>query len=142
MDRKISARIWANEKKQGKTKAMSVVDAFGPRDAEIFAKKMIERESRGLGDQMNAMDRVAERCGVTARQLRRFLSGEVKRPDWGLIHGIRVGWLGLWEEQIRKMQAELEIQKARFGSDHFQDLDAEAQALAAKIQARKERLRT
>lgn len=142
MDRKISARFRANVTQQGKTKAMSAVDAFGPKDAEVFARKMIQKESKGLGDQMNAMERVAGRCGVTARQLRRFLAGEIKRPDWDLIQGIRIGWIGLWEEQIRKLQTELDIQKARFGSDYFQDLDAEAQALAAKIQSRKERLRT
>lgn len=142
MNRKTYARNWAIEKQEGKTKAMSVVDAFDPSEAELFVRKMIEKESRGNGDQMNALDRVAARCGVTARQLRRFLSGEIKRPDWGFIQGIRIGWIGLWEEQIRRMQADLEIQKARFGSDHFQDLDAEAQALAAKIQARKERIRS
>ena len=139
MFRKSSDRISDNDNQQGKTKAMFAVEAFGPKDADQMARKMLERESRGYGDQLNAYQKVAERCGVTARQLRRFLSGEIKRPDFDLIQGIRVGWINLWEEQIRKMQADLDIQKARFGSDHFTDLEADVQALASKIETAKAR---
>lgn len=120
----------------------TVSTTFGPAEAKQFASKMLERESRGNGDQMNAYERVAARCGVTARQLRRFLANDIKSPGWGLIQGIRVGWIGLWEEEIKRLQHELEIQKRKFGSDHFEDLDAEAQALAEKIRARKERFTT
>jgi hypothetical protein len=119
---------------------MLAVNAFDPKEATVFARKMLEEESRGNGDQMNAYERVAKRCGVTARQLRRFLSGEIKKPAWDFVQGIRLGWVGLMEEKIKRMQHDLEIQKRKFGSDHFEDLDAQAQALAQEIRARKEKL--
>ncbi len=115
-------------------KAMFAVDVFSPQDADEMARRMIERESRGYGDQMNAYEKVAERCGMSARQLRRFLSGEIKNPGFRLLEGIRTGWIGLWQAEIKKLQRELDAQKARFGSDHFVDLEAEAQALAQKLE--------
>lgn len=120
---------------------MYAVDVFTPKEADALARKMVERESRGHGDQANAYDAVAGRCGLSARQLKRFLAGEIKKPWFDLLHGIRVGWINLWEEEIQKMQRELEAQKDRFGGDHFRDLEAEVQALAAKVQAQKERLK-
>ncbi|ASY62490.1 hypothetical protein SJ05684_c10320 [Sinorhizobium sojae CCBAU 05684] len=103
---------------------------------------MLKKESSGNGDQMNAYERVAARCGMTARQLRRFLSGEIKEPAWGFIHGIRIGWFGLWEEEVRKMQHEMDIYRKRFASDRFQDLKAQIEALAAEAQALSDELQT
>lgn len=137
MDRKISARISGNDNEVGKTKAMFVVDAFGPEEAAMSARRMIEKESRGAGDQMNAMERVAARCGLSARQLRRFMAGDRKEPGWRLIHGIRVGWFSFLEEEFRKVQHDLAIAKRKYGGDHFEDFDTEVQALDQKIQAAK-----
>jgi transcriptional regulator with XRE-family HTH domain len=142
MHRKSSDRISAKTNKQGELKAMFAVDVFSPTEADAMARKMIERESRGYGDQMNAYEKVAERCGFTARQLRRFLQGEIKNPGFGLLHGIRIGFLSLWEEEVKKMQQEIDALKARVGdSDHVRGVETEAQALAHKIQAIKEQLR-
>lgn len=138
MVRKISDRfLQSGINNKGNSEAMFGVNAFDPEEATMFVRKMLEEESRGNGDQMNAYERVARRCGVTARQLRRFLSGEIKNPSWGFIEGIRVGLVGLLEEKIRKMQHDLEIQKRKHGTADFQDLDAAIQDLAQKIDARK-----
>jgi len=134
MDRETSDRISVKSTNQGKMKAMFAVDVFTPQDADEMARRMIERESRGYGDQMNAYEKVAERCGMSARQLRRFLSGEIKNPGFRLLEGIRTGWIGLWQAEIKRLQRELDAQKARFGSDHFIDLEAEAEALAQKLE--------
>lgn len=115
-------------------KAMFAVDVFRPQDADEMARRMIERESRGYGDQLNAYDKVAVRCGISARQLRRFLSGDIKNPGFRLLDGIRVGWIALWQAEIKKLQRELDTQKTRFGSEHFRDLEAEVQTLAQKIE--------
>ncbi|NTF67944.1 hypothetical protein [Rhizobium rhizogenes] len=132
--RKSSDRFSAKEDQQGRMKAMYAVDVFRPQDADEMARRMIERESRGYGDQMNAYEKVADRCGMSARQLRRFLSGEIKNPGFRLLEGIRVGWIGLWQAEIKRLQRELDTQKARFGSEHFVDIEAEAEALAQRLE--------
>lgn len=136
MKRKISDRISANDNSAG-NEEMSAAEAFGPMDATVCAREMIERESRGSGDQMNAYERVASRCGLTARQLRRFLSGDRKEPGWTLINGIRTGWVTFWEDEFAQVKHKLEIAKRTYGSDHFEDFDAQVQALDTKIQAAK-----
>ncbi|MBX5238661.1 hypothetical protein [Rhizobium sp. NLR22b] len=142
MNRKIPDRILATINNQGKSKAMLVsVDAFGPREADHFARKMIQAESRGSGDQMNAMERVATRCGLTARQLRRFLQGEVKSPGWDLVNGILAGWFSLWEEKIRAMQDEVKAVRERCTGDSHEDLMAEVAALESDIAALAARVR-
>lgn len=138
MVRKISDRILSSKiNDQGKSEAMSAVSAFGPKEATMFARKMIETESRGNGDHMNAMERVAKRCGVTARQLRRFLAGEIKRPGWDLIQGIHVGFFGLMESKVKALQHEIEVCKRQYGSTHFEDLEDQTDALVAEVQTRK-----
>ncbi|ANL84638.1 hypothetical protein [Rhizobium phaseoli] len=142
MNREISDRILSTINHQGKSKAMLVsVDAFGPKEADLFARKMIEAESRGSGDQMNAMERVASRCGLTARQLRRFLQGEIKSPGWGLVNGILAGWISLWDEKIRVMQAEVKAVRERCKGDRREDLMAEVAALDSEIEALAARVR-
>jgi transcriptional regulator with XRE-family HTH domain len=133
MNRKSSDRFSAKTIEQGKT-TMFAVEVFSPQDADQMARKMIEKVSRGNGDQMNAYEKVAERCGMSARQLRRFLSGEIKNPGFRLMEGIRVGWIRLWMAEVNKLQRELEEQKARFGSEHFMDLEAEIQTLDQKLE--------
>lgn len=138
MVRKISDRLLSNGiNNKGSSKAMSSLSAFGPKEAAMFAQKMIETESRGNGDQMNAMERVAKRCGVTSRQLRRFLAGDIKRPGWDLIQGIHVGFFGLLESKVKALQHEIEVCKTRYGSAHFEDLDDQTEALVAEVETRK-----
>lgn len=114
---------------------MYAVNVFSPRDAAEMARRMIEKESRGNGDQMNAYDKVAERCGMSARQLRRFLQGELKDPGYRLLNGILNGWASLWRSEISKMQRELDAHKARYGSGHISDIEAEAKALVDRFEA-------
>ncbi|MDO9417003.1 hypothetical protein [Pararhizobium sp.] len=117
---------------------MSSVEAFSPDLAAAYARKMIERESRGNGDQLNAMERVGRRCGLTARSLRRLVNGETKDPSISVFGRVRAAYLDHCARQIAELQNEIETEKLRFGNDHFQDLAAEAEALATKIRSAKE----
>lgn len=134
MNRESSDRI-SVKPNQGKTKAMSAVNVFSPDDADKAARLMIERESRGYGDQMNAYIQVARRCGLSARQLRRFLAGELKDPGFRLLEGIRTGWLNLWRSEIKKLEQELKAHEEEYGSEHVVDIKAEAEALAQRLEA-------
>lgn len=127
---------------ENKAKAMRTIDAFSPEIAAVYARKMVERESRGNGDQMNALERVGRKCGLTARHLRRIVNGETKDPGITVFGRIRAAYLDLCARQIAELQHEIEIEKARFSDDNLADLEAEAQALAARIeQARKRKER-
>lgn len=117
---------------------MSSVDAFSPEITAVYARKMVERESRGNGDQMNALERVGRRCGMTTRSLRRLINGETKDPGLSVFSRVRAAYLDYCAWQIAELQHELEIEKARTGVDEtFADLAAEAALLAAKIERAK-----
>jgi hypothetical protein len=137
---KTSDRFLANDNSSRKEKAMSAVTAISPDLAAAYARKMIERETRGNGDQMNAMERVGHRCGLSARALRRLLSGETKDPGVSVFARIRTAYLRYCETQIAELALEIAADKARYGDEPFEDLGAEVQALAEKIKAAKERI--
>lgn len=124
-------------KSENKAKTMSSVDALSPDLAAKYARKMVERESRGNGDQMNALERVGRHCGMTARSLRRLLNGETRDPGIAVFGRIRAAYLDLCQRQITELQHEIEIEKARFGDASFEDLDREVEALAQKVRQAK-----
>ncbi len=137
--RKTSDRFLSNTNNDtGKT--MSSVPVLGPDLPATFVRKMIEMESRGNGDQLNAMERVGREVGMSSRQLRRLVSGETD-PSVKLFARIHKAYLEMCSRMAASLLHQIEIEKARFGSEHFEDLGAEAQVLAAKIEARKERIR-
>ncbi|MGB3814013.1 MAG: hypothetical protein WA950_12380 [Shinella sp.] len=114
---------------------MSTVDAFTPEMTAAYARKMVERESRGNGDQLNALERVGRRCGMTARSLRRLINGETKDPGVSVFSRVRSAYLDFCARQIAELQHEIEVEKARIGGDDtFADLAAEAEVLAAKVE--------
>lgn len=114
---------------------MSTVDAFTPEMTAAYARKMVERESRGNGGQLNAMDRVGRRCGMTARSLRRLINGETKDPGVSVFARVRAAYLDYCARQIAELQHEIEVEKARIGGNEtFEDLAAEAEVLAAKVE--------
>ena len=112
---------------------MSTIDIPGG-----YVRRMVELESKGNGDQLNALDRVARRIGLKARAARRIMNGE--RQDIGLtlfdrIHG---AYLDLCESQIRKLENEIAIERAACGDhDDLENLADEALALRNKIQKAK-----
>lgn len=121
---------------------MSTVDAFTPEMTAAYARKMVERESRGNGDQLNAMDRVGRRCGMTARSLRRLINGETKDPGVSVFARVRAAYLDYCARQIAELQHEIEVEKARIGGNEtFDDLAAEAEVLAAKVEKAKRGVR-
>lgn len=122
-------------KSENKANTMSSVPPFSPDLAAVYARKMVERESRGNGDQMNALERVGRRCGMTARSLRRLLNGETRDPGIAVFGRIRAAYLDLCARQIAALQHELEIEKARNADASLEDIGREVEALMDKVQA-------
>lgn len=110
--------------------------------SSAYVRRMIELESRGNGDQLNALERVTRRLGLkNARATRRLMNGERADVGGNLLVRIRAAYLDLCETQIRKLQDEIRAERAAFGDHHdLQNLDEEALALADRVKAARERL--
>lgn len=119
---------------------MSAVDAFGPNVAGKYVREMVEIESRGHGDQMNALDRIGRQCGVSPRALRRLLSGETKDPSFSVVARLHSAYVKLCERQIARLDHQLHEAKARFGDAPFEGIEAKVAALGEELRREKERL--
>ena len=123
------------------TKTMSSAQAFGAEDAAMYAKRMLERESRGWGDQSNALDKIGRKCGMSSRSLRRLLNGERKDGGARVFHGVRSAYLDHCSRLIAGLQAELDADQRKYGDAALADLENEVQALVAKLEKERERLK-
>lgn len=103
-----------------------------------YVRRMIEHETRGWGDQHNALSRLEARYGLPFWSLRNLKSGRAKTVEAGLFSRIRAAYIDLCERQVTKLQHEISIEKALNEDDALEDLDREARALAARIAAKKE----
>ncbi len=135
MTRQTSDHFLATENNKRQEKAMNIADAFSPGLAADYARKMVEMETRGNGDHLNALERTGRRIGVSSRSLRRLINGETKDPGIALFGRIWGAYHDYCMKQIQHLQHELEIGKSRFGDAHFEDLDGKIQALAEEVKA-------
>jgi len=101
---------------------------------------MVQRESRGPGDIENAMQRLETRYGLPFWTLWHLRKGRAKTCDTSLFARIRGAYLDMCQQQVGSLLHEIQIEAA-IGDDTLEDLEAEARALAAKIRARKARLK-
>jgi hypothetical protein len=99
-----------------------------------YVRRMIEKETRGWGDQNNALHRLGNRYGLPFWSLHNIRIGRAKTVEAGLFDRIRAAYLDLCERQVRQLQHEIEIEKAKGGGDaSFEDLAREAEELAARV---------
>ena len=102
-----------------------------------YVRRMVEKETRGWGDQNHALQRIGDRYGLPFWSLNNLKSGRAKTVEAGLFNRIRSAYLDLCERQVRQLQHEIEIEKAKGGDASFGDLAREAEALAARVAERK-----
>jgi hypothetical protein len=111
---------------------MSAVEAAG-----TYARRLVERETRGWGDQAEAGRRIEARYGIPFNSLEHLRTGRAKTVEAGLFQRIRAAYLDLCERQVARLQHEIAIEKALNEDDSIQDLEREAAALAKRIAAKK-----
>lgn len=111
---------------------MSSTDVAGD-----YVRWMIEHETRGWGDQSNALSRLEARYGLPFWSLLNLKSGRAKTVEAGLYGRIRAAYLDLCERQVAKLQHEIAIEKALTEDDTLEDLEREARRLAARIAEKK-----
>ena len=132
---------------QSRAKRMSAVpDAYTPELAALYAQKMVQRRTKGWGDDTNAVDEVAGWCGMSGRALKRLMNGERKivgLDTYGRIHRAYVNYC---LRMIRQLKHEVQITEEVHGlaavADIFDEVAAlEARAEAALTVAKGERIR-
>ena len=105
--------------------------------ATFYASRIVENMADGEGDLPNAIRRAAKRYGFTPSHVERARKGRLKTMDVSLYSRWRTAYLEFLEEQVKKFQHELAIERA---TGEFDDVDLfadEAAALVAKIGAAK-----
>jgi hypothetical protein len=103
-----------------------------------YVRRMVEKETRGWGDQSNALYRLETRYGLPFWTLENLRTGRAKTVEAGLFSRIRRAYLDLCERQVRQLQHEIELEKARGEDDDLFDLEREAARLAALVAQKKQ----
>lgn len=105
--------------------------------ATVYVRRMIESETRGWGDNDNAVSRLGARYGLPYWTLNNLRTGRAKTVEAGVFARIREAYIDLCERQVAKLQHEIAIEKALGNDEHLESLEVEASALAAKIKAKR-----
>lgn len=106
-----------------------------------YVRRMVEYETRGWGDQDNALDRLEVRYALPRWTLNNLRMGRAKSVEAGVFARIRAAYLDLCERQVAKLQHEIAIEKVLNEDDTFEDFEREAAALAARVAAAKKAAR-
>lgn len=120
-------------------KAMYSVDAIGPNRAKDYAKKLFELRCRGWGDEDSTLKDVSTWSGLSPRSFKRLMTGETKDPSVRMFAGVRAAYLNYCHKLVSRLQHEIEIEKEIHGDVAFEDIGAEVDLLARKIEAAKRR---
>lgn len=105
--------------------------------ASGYVRRMVASETRGWGDQDNALARLEAKYGLPFWTLQNLRTGRAKTVEAGLFARIRGAYLDLCERQVEKLKHEIAIERALYEDDTIADLEREASRLAARIQAKK-----
>lgn len=126
----------ATTKTEAKAK-MSVVDAFSPEEAMLFAQKMFERRCTGWGDETDALDEVSRWCGMSPRSFKRLMKGDFK--DFGLrpYRRVRAAFINFNLRLVAQLQNEVKEIEEAHGHVPVADIAASLEALEAEMRAAK-----
>lgn len=106
--------------------------------AQMYVRQMIEVETRGWGHDENTLARLGERYGLSKWTLNHLRTGRAKTVEAGVFARIRAAYLDICERQVARLQQQIAIEKAMGWDDNLEGFAAEAEALAARIAAKKQ----
>lgn len=107
--------------------------------ASGYVRRMVEREAKGWGDQNNALTRIEQRYGLPFWSMDRLRTGRAKTVEAGLFQRIRMAYLDMCQRQVVALEHEIAMERAVNGDDDVASLEAEIEALARKVAAKKAR---
>lgn len=107
----------------------------------LIISKMVERETKGNGDQINAIERVARRCRLTPSAVRRLAAGQTKNISASTYGVVRQAYREHLDEMILDLTAEREAELSLFHIPDALSLSDEIDALRAKLEATRNALK-
>lgn len=115
-------------------RTMSAVELSLDDETRAYARKLFNSRVKGWGDEGKALEDCAGLTGMTPRSFKRLMTGETKQAG-SFFSRVRKGYLDYCARKVAELQAEIELEKARYGDVRIGDLGHEVEALAAKIAA-------
>lgn len=106
-----------------------------------YVRRMVEKETRGWGDQEGALSRLEARYGLPFWTMNNLRTGRAKTVEAGLFARIRGAYLAICESQVARLQHEISVEKALNEDDDLADLEGQARRLVEKIEAAKAKRR-
>lgn len=104
--------------------------------ASDMVRRMVAREMRGPSDTGPAMQRIEAKYGLPYWTVEHLRKGKAKIVEAEFFQRLRAAYLDHCQRQLVSLKREIELEKAR-GLDADSDLLAEAEALLAKLEARR-----
>jgi predicted RNA-binding protein YlxR (DUF448 family) len=107
--------------------------------ATFYVREMTRRESRGNGDTQNALRRICKNYRLSFWAAEHIRRGKAKTVNGDLSRKIRGAYVKFCEQEIKKLQSEVAIEKAIDNDDDLENLALQIEALAAQVKAQKAR---
>lgn len=103
--------------------------------ASGFVRRMVETETRGWGDQDNALTRLEARYGLPFWSLQNLRTGRAKTVEATLFNRIKAAFVGHCGRHAARLLHEAQLAKAV--NIDVADIEDQIRALAARLEAAK-----
>ena len=106
--------------------------------ATVYVRRMVENESRGWGDQENALHRLEKRYGLPFWSLENLRKGRAKSIEASMFEKIREAFVDHCRRQAKRLLHDAEMVR-RLGepNDDVATIEDQIRALAARLEAAK-----
>lgn len=109
--------------------------------ASGFVRRMVETETRGWGDQDNALSRLEARYGLPFWSLQNLRMGRAKTVEASLFNRIKAAFVDHCGKQAARLLHEAQIAKAVNPDVDVAAIEDQIRALASKLEAAKSQAR-
>ncbi|MFE0233486.1 hypothetical protein ACFW0F_06065 [Brucella anthropi] len=107
-----------------------------------YVRQMVEKESKGWGDEAEALKRLSSRYRISFWTLNNLRIRRAKSVNEEVFPRIRAAYLDFCEKHIARLQHELELEKAVNVDADMEDFMGEASQLLAKVREAKKTSKT
>jgi hypothetical protein len=102
-----------------------------------YVRRMVENETRGWGDQDNALSRLEARYGLPYWSLQNLRMGRAKTVEASLYNRIKAAFVDHCGKQAARLLHEAQMAKVGNPDVDVADIENQIRALASKLEAAK-----
>ena len=102
-----------------------------------YVRRMVETESRGWGDQENALHRIERYSEIPYWTLENIRKGRAKSIEASMFERIKAAFIDHCRRQAARLLHEAEIEGLGEPNDDVADITDQIRALAARLEAAK-----